>query len=207
MSIEVPYLKMKFIDSMNLILMVLSKVPNVFNLTELAKGYFPHLFNKRKNQRIILDCLPDMNYYIPGGMMPEDRERCMSWYNEHKNETFHFDKEIMIYCRSDVDILRRGCLKFRHIFMQMTSRNGEEGIGSFAHCITVASVCNLVFRKLLVEEKSIGIKPQQGYRPKDKQFFKAMQWIKYHAHQTNVDPACRQCRRKGDWTVPSRWIL
>lgn len=78
--------------------------------------------------------------------MPEDRERFMSWYDEHKNETFHLEKEIIKYCRSDVDILRSGCLKFRHIFMQMKSRNGEEGIDPFAHCITIASVCNLVFR-------------------------------------------------------------
>lgn len=69
----------------------------------------------------------------------------------------------------------------------MTTRNDEKGIDPFAHCITIASVCNLVFRKLFLEEKSIGIIPPQGYRPKDKQSVKAMQWMKYHAHQTNVE--------------------
>lgn len=187
MSIEVPHLKMKFIDSMNFIPMDLSKIPKAFNLSELAKGYFPHLFNTRDNQQTILDCLPDMKYYNPGGMMPEDRQKFMSWYDEHKNDTFHFEKEITKYCRSDVDILRRGCLKFRNIFMQMTSRNDEEGIDPFAHCITIASACNLVFRKLFLKEKSIGIIPPQGYRPKDKQSVKAMEWIKYHAHQKNVE--------------------
>lgn len=71
--------------------------------------------------------------------------------------------------------------------MQMTTRNDEEGIDPFAHCITIASACNLVFRKLFLEEKSIGIIPPQEYRPKDKQSVKAMQWMKYHAHQTNVE--------------------
>lgn len=72
--IEVPHLRMKFIDSMNFIPMALSKIPKAFNLSELAKGYFPHLFNNRENQQTILDCLPDMKYYNPGDMMPEDRE-------------------------------------------------------------------------------------------------------------------------------------
>lgn len=172
---------------MNFIPMALSKIPKAFNLSELAKGYFPHLFNNRENQQTILDCLPDMKYYNPGDMMPEDREKFISWYDEHKNDTFHFQKEITKYCRSDVDILRRGCLKFRNIFMQMTTRNDEEGIDPFAHCITIASACNLVFRKLFLEEKSFGIIPPQGYRPKDKQSGKAMQWMKYHAHQTNIE--------------------
>lgn len=186
LSIEVPHMKMKFIDSMNFIPMALSKIPKAFNLSKLAKGYFPHLFNNEENQQTILDCLPDIKYYNPGGMMPEDREKFISWYYEHKNDTFDFEKEITKYCRSDVDILRRGCLKFRNIFMQMTTRN-DEGIDPFAHCITIASACNLVFRKLFLEEKSIGIIPPQGYRPKDKQSVKAMQWMKYHAHQTNVE--------------------
>lgn len=64
--------------------------------------------------------------------------------------------------------------------MQMTSRNDVEGIDPFALCITIASACNLVFRKLFLEEQSIGIIPPQGYRPKDKQSVKAMQWIKYN---------------------------
>ncbi|XP_062578112.1 uncharacterized protein LOC134240005 [Saccostrea cucullata] len=187
MSIKVPHLKMKFIDSLNFIPMALSKIPKAFNLSELAKGYFPHLFNKRENQQLILNHLPDINYYNPEGMMPDDRQNFMLWYDKHKNETFHFEKEMTKYCRSDVDILRRGCLKFREIFMQMTSRNGEEGIDPFAHCITIASACNLVFRKLFLEERSIGIIPPQGYRPIDKQSVKAMQWIKYHAYLTKVE--------------------
>lgn len=187
MSIKVPHLKMKFIDSMNFIPMALSKIPKAFNLSELAKGYFPHLFNKHENQLVILNRLPDMNYYNPGGMMPDDRQKFMLWYDEHKNDVFHFEKDITKYCRSDVDILRKGCLKFRKIFMQMTSTNDEESIDPFAYCITIASACNLVFRKLFLKERSIGIIPTQGYRPIDKQSVKAMQWKKYHVHHTKVE--------------------
>lgn len=187
MSIDVPHLKMKFIDSLNFIQMALSKLPKAFNLSELTKGYFPHLFNKCENQNIILNRLPDINCYNPGGRMPEDRHEFMAWYDEHKNDRFHFEEEIIKYCPSDVEILRRGCLNFRKMFMQMISRNNEKGIDPFAHCITIASACNLVFRKLFPEERSIGIIPPQGYRPKNKKSVKAMQLIKYHVHQTNIE--------------------
>lgn len=70
--------------------------------------------------------------------------------------------------------------------MQMTSRDDEEGIDPFAHFITIASACNLVFRKLFLKEKYIGIIPPQGYRSKDKQSVNSMQWIKYHAHQKKM---------------------
>lgn len=95
LSIEIPHeMKMKFIDSMNFIPMALSKIPKAFNLSELAKGYFPHLFNKCENQKIILNRLPDINYYNPGVMMPEDRHKFMAWYDEHQHDRFHFKKRL-----------------------------------------------------------------------------------------------------------------
>lgn len=148
MSIKVPHLKMNLIDLMNFIQMTLSKILKAFNLFELAKGYFPHVINKCKNQKIILDRLPDRNCCNPGGMMPKYCHKFMAWYDKNQHDCFHFEEEIMKYYRSDVDILKRGCLKFRGILMQTTSRNDEEGIYPFAHCITIASACNLGFRKL-----------------------------------------------------------
>lgn len=49
MSIEVFYLKMKFIDFMNFILMVFFKILKVFNFFELVKGYFLYFFNMCDN--------------------------------------------------------------------------------------------------------------------------------------------------------------
>lgn len=109
MSIEVPHLKMKFIDSINYIPVALSKISKAFQV-ELANGYFPHLFNKSENQNSILNRPPNKKYYNPNGMMPEDCHKFMAWYDEHKNDRFLFE-EIIKYCRSGVDILRRGSLK------------------------------------------------------------------------------------------------
>lgn len=71
--------------------------------------------------------------------------------------------------------------------MDMTSRDDREGHDPFERCIAIAFACNLVNRSLFLERESIGIIPPQGYRPKDKQSVKAMQLIKYNAHQTNVE--------------------
>lgn len=65
-----------------------------------------------------------------------------------------------------------------------------------------------MFRKLFLEEQSIGIIPQQGYRPKDKQSVKAMQCIRYHAQQTNIE--IQHADNEGEKVIgpyKSRWVL
>jgi hypothetical protein len=47
-----------------------------------------------------------------------DREKFLEWYESKKDKIFDFQKEIHEYCFSDVDILRRGCMKFRNLLME-----------------------------------------------------------------------------------------
>jgi hypothetical protein len=56
-------------------------------------------------------------------------------YNElsERQHEFDFQGEILRYCRSDVDILRRCCLEFRELFSQITD------VDPFASCLTIAS--------------------------------------------------------------------
>ena len=68
MSIDVPQCKIRILDSFNFLPMALEKLPDSFGLTEMAKGYFPHLFNTKENQNTSLPTLPDVKYYNPGGM-------------------------------------------------------------------------------------------------------------------------------------------
>ena len=53
LSMHIPMLKIKFIDSLSFIPMRLADFPKTFGLNELAKGYFPHLFKKTENQNYI----------------------------------------------------------------------------------------------------------------------------------------------------------
>lgn len=104
MCLTAPACKIKMIDAMNFLPMALAKLPQIFGFEELKKGYFPHLFNRKENQCVIKETMPDISYYIPDAMKPQDRENLLQWYDNHKNDHLDFQQEILTYCRSDVDI-------------------------------------------------------------------------------------------------------
>lgn len=98
MSITHKALNIKLIDSYNFLPMALAKLPSCFGLHELRKGYFPHLFNTRDNQEYV-GPLPEAKYYSPETMTVSAKEAFMSWYNQHKDDTFDIQKEMLEYCR------------------------------------------------------------------------------------------------------------
>ena len=187
MSISVPVCKIRFIDSLNFIPMALADMPKAFGENELAKGYFPHLYNTRENQSSILPHLPDIKYYNPDGMKPEARDKFLEWYKIHANEHFDLQADLLRYCRSDVDVLRKCCLKFRSLFGKLTKTDKHKGIDPFEKCITIASACNLVFRTLFLDPDTIGIIPPHGYRPEARQSVLAYQWLSYLSFQRQIN--------------------
>ena len=56
----------KFIDSLCFLPMPLASFPSTCNLTELKKGFFPHLFNTSGNQQYV-GRIPIWNFTIPTG--------------------------------------------------------------------------------------------------------------------------------------------
>ncbi|XP_011684670.1 PREDICTED: uncharacterized protein LOC105448009 [Wasmannia auropunctata] len=60
-------------------------------------------------------------------------------------------RELVKYCRNDVDILRRACMAFRKIFLE------RGNVCPFEECTTIASTCMKVFRKNLLREEEIGL--------------------------------------------------
>ena len=153
-------LGLTFLDSPNFLQMKLSKIPACFDLTEMKKGYFPHLFNKTENKHYV-SSYPKPEYYGVDYMSSKERTEFEKWYPSKKNEVFDFQKELREYCISDVDILRKGCMKFREIMMSVTSTKkindkGETmehpGLDPFDH-VTIASACQAVYRELFLEEE------------------------------------------------------
>ena len=132
----VPMFNIKFIDSLNFIPMSLAQFPKTFGMTELCKGYFPHLFNKEENQNYVGPIPPEADY-SPNMMKPEVREAFRAWHKEQRDNgyIFNFKEEIIKYCRSDVDILRKCCMEFREMLRGIT------GIDPFEKCLTIASTC------------------------------------------------------------------
>ena len=134
MSIEVPEVNIKFIDSLNFLAMPLSMFPKAFGLTQLSKGYFPHLFNTEANQTYVGE-IPDVKYYDPDGMRPEEKSKFLLWHEEQRKQKVVFDmqKEMVKYCRSDVEILRQCRMKFRSLIIDLCD------LDTFERCITIAS--------------------------------------------------------------------
>lgn len=161
----------KFLDSMNYFPMALSMLPKAFDLpAEFKKGYFPHLFNTKENENYV-GALPDVKFYSPDTMKENERANFLKWYQEHQHEEFNMQRDIVDYCISDVKILTLACLKFRKMMLE------ETNVCPFSEATTIASACNLVFRRNFIKEDQIGLIPERGYRNVDPQSRIAMQWL------------------------------
>ncbi|KAK5647970.1 hypothetical protein RI129_002862 [Pyrocoelia pectoralis] len=142
----------KFIDSLNFFPMALSALPKALGLgEELKKGYFPHLFNTEENASYV--------------------DLFLKWYDEHKQDVFDMQRDLVEYCRSDVDILKRACMKFREMFIN------ECDVDPFTESITIASACNLMFRRKFLQPDTTGVIPKGGYRRADNQSLVVIQWF------------------------------
>jgi len=169
----------RLIDSFNFLPMALSAMPKAFGEPELKKGYFPPMFNTEENQSY-KGKWPDASFYSPASMSPKARDTFYAWYNQQTGKTFDFQAEFMAYCESDVDILRRCCLKCRYLFID------ETNIDPFAKNCTIAGACNRVYRTHYLKPDTIGIVPHGGYRRADKQSIKALKWLKWLSHNRNI---------------------
>ena len=181
MSLSVPMRDIKFIDSYNFIPMALARFPETFDRNELRKGYFPHMFNRDDKQNYV-GSIPETHYYLPNTMKPEVRQEFLQWHAEQveNNYVFDFQKEMESYCRSDVDILRKCCLDFRDILQETT------GVDPFEKCLTIASVCHLVYRTNYLVENTIGVFSDE-HRLKTKTSNKAVKWLSWLAETEEID--------------------
>ena len=181
LSMTIPMFDMKFIDSLNFIPMSLSQFPKTFGMTELCKGYFPHLFNKEENQSYV-GPIPPVPYYSPNTMKPKAREAFLAWHKEQveNNYVFDFRNEIIKYCRSDVDILRKCCMEFREMLRDKTN-----GIDPFEDCLTIASYCHKVYRTNFMKKDSIAVFPHHR-QLKMKQSIMAMKWLSYEMEKNGI---------------------
>ncbi|XP_050512049.1 uncharacterized protein LOC126888071 [Diabrotica virgifera virgifera] len=168
----------RFLDSLNYFPMALSALPKAFGLTELKKGYFPHLFNREENQSYV-GPMPDLKFYDPDNLKDDARDKLIAWHAERVDEgyVFDFQKEIVEYCISDVEILTKACLTFRKQLMDTSN------VCPFFEATTVASTCNKVFRRNFLQPNTIALIPKGGYRFKDNQSKIALQWLLWEEKQ------------------------
>ena len=104
-------------------------------------------------------------------------------YNAEKaqNKEFRFAEELVSYCEMDVEILRKGCMKYRQLLKD------KQGVDPFAVATTIASSCMDCYRRNFLKENTIGIVPAGGYRKNDKQSIIAIKWLKWLSEQNGLD--------------------
>ena len=180
LSMTIPMFNIKFIDSINFIPMSLAKFPKTFGQDELCKGYFPHMFNKEENQNYI-GPIPCQNDYGVNFMKPGEREAFMAWHDEQvaNNYRYDFRKEIIKYCRLDVDILRKCCLLYREMFRK------ETDIDPFNKALTIASYCQEVHRTNFLKKDTIAIF-NHDRQLKSKQSNVAVKWLSYISEKEDL---------------------
>ena len=164
---------LKFIDSLSFLPMPLASFASTFNLTELKKGFFPHLFNLPHHQNYV-GRIPDIEFYDPDSMKPEKKEELTRWHAHQvlRNVPFDFQHEMIEYCKSDVALLKAGCVKFQQEF------ESQAGFNPMESCITIASACNKYWRMHHLEPNTIAVEPLRGWRGANtNQSLKALQWL------------------------------
>ena len=105
---------------------------------------------------------------------PEERKAFIAWHQEQveNNYLFDFRKEIIKYCRSDVDIMRKCCLLYREMFRK------ETDIDPFDKSLTIASYCHEVYRTNFLKKDTIAIF-YHDRQLKTKQSNMAVKWLSY----------------------------
>lgn len=192
MSIE----HIKFIDSVAFLQMPLASFPKSFGIHELKKGFFPHFFNRPENQDDV-GPMPAKDYYDPKSMSPERKAEFEQWYENKVEEeaTFHFQRELLEYCQSDVKLLKEGCFKFQQEFLTLAGFNPME------KCITTASACNRFFRTKCILPCTIACEPIRGWIGGSKpQSRVGLEWLYWSDHmlQQKIGTKNNQIKHAGN---------
>ncbi|KAG1713952.1 Apoptosis inhibitor IAP [Nymphon striatum] len=200
--------------------MGLKQLPKCFGIKDVAKGDFPHLFNRTENQKYV-GKYPALHYYNVGRMKSPERSEFIAWYESVKDSEFDFKKELVSYCTKDVEILAKSCLKFRKLFI------GASKVDPLQY-ITVASACMAAYKSKFCQElydidgKSVIVTGRQFPEGKSGTFIRSyflyikasvdifsaasIRWLSWVAHTKNIKiiHACHE----GEYRVPgSRYRL
>ena len=184
--LQIKFRRVKIIDSYSFLPMGLDKFSKTFALQELKKGFFPHAFNKPENASYD-DRYPDKSFYGSEFFSISKKAEFDEFYAANKDKMFNFQQELVDYCISDVNLLMEGCLRFRRIIIDSTKRNNEDsGVDPFRVAITMASLCNYIYRRNYMPQDTIAIIPDNGYNPRLMSSKKAQRWLDFQAAKEKV---------------------
>jgi len=204
--LSINFRSLKFIDSLSFISTSLETFPKTFGLKEIKKGFFPHSFNKPenfdKNNNInYVGAWPAKEYYQADSFSEKKRNEFNQWYESVKHNTFNFHDEMLEYCKSDVKLLLEGCLEFRLIIMKFTKElnQNKSPIDPFRISITIASMCQYLFRRYTLKPETIANIPEHGYNMNQTTSKKCRIWLKYLSELNNIKIA--HARNGGEFKI------
>jgi hypothetical protein len=141
--------ELTFIDSYKFIPIPLRKFSKTFGLTA-TKGYFPYRFFTPEREAYI-GPWPGVQWFDFDRLPGDEREQATQWLQRQNEKVISLYEECMKYCEDDVALLRKGCLSFRQLFLNIT--NGE--IDPFQY-YTIASVCMKLYKYFFLPANTIG---------------------------------------------------
>lgn len=185
MALNVRPLKIRLIDSLNFLPFPLAQFEKSFGLQECTKGYFPHFFAAPKNYSYKGD-LPPMEAYGHNGMRPAGREAFIKWHQEVSSSVtdepkFDFERDIAIYCRQDVHVLKEGCMAFRDLIMKVTDNECDP----FQYT-TLASISTAIFKAKFMKENTIAAVPPNGYADVQNFSSTSLEWLEWMRQKNGI---------------------
>lgn len=163
------------LDSYLFLSQPLSSLPKAFGLEEV-KGTFPYLTLTLENLGMKQQGLPPIEDYCFDHLKPAARDKMKAWYEEHRQDYFDLDAEMVRYCefsepyyflclenyfidfpgRADVKIMAQSLMIFRELFIKTMS------VDPFSYC-TIAACSMAGFRTLFLKPNEMGLTPLAGY--------------------------------------------
>ena len=131
-------------------------------------------------------------------MDSKKREQFLTWYAQTvaSNAVFNFQEELLKYCESDVQLLKQGCLKFVDL----------AGFNPLVESITIASACNLFWRRENLEQDLIALEPQRGWRGNHfNQSAVALEWLYYEDFKLGGLGRVRHVRNGDEVQIPTHF--
>ena len=172
--------RIRFIDSLSFFQMPLAAFLKTFGLTELKKGFFPHLFNRPENQHYE-GPIPDQHYFMP------------VWNVVYKaNRNIQFCWKLVSYCEFDVKLLKEGRLKFIQLFEEKAKCNPFS-------CMTIASACNRDLRQNRMEAKTIASEPLHGWGLNTNHSHVSLEWLQWEDSKFH---RIQHARNEGEFRIP-----
>jgi hypothetical protein len=112
-------------------------------------------FNKKENYNKKLTSLPSMDYYLPDGMKPADRNKFLQWHLQNEHTPFYLPEKLKEYCSNDSEILLEALIEMRNILLKIT-----DGQDVLEYSATIAGISMNIFKLLFLQSNLLALVPE-----------------------------------------------